>query len=401
MAPRPERALQLFGALTSAQVRLAARHLPAPTPRTLSSARSILVVRLDETIGDTVMHSAFLRELRRNAPTARIVLVVNEARLDLNARCPYVDRVVPTTLRCAATRDAIHRPWSAWRFMSEQFVEEAFDLAIATRVDYDHNSPFLVAASGAGCRVGFEERATPRKQTVARGTDALFTSVIAAPHTLHEVDLSLLLVEHLGGRVEDRSTELWLEPEAAERAREVAATAGLRDGQQVVILAPTGGHSDLKQWPIERYADLLDRLTESGRSVAVIGAPADRALVDELSVLSRSPFVDLVGKLRVPETAALIRDRASLFVGADSGMSHVAGAADVPTVAVFGPSSPARFGPRGPRVSILHRDLPCGPGRRSESTDRCATCIFERPLCMDVITADDAESAARRLGERA
>lgn len=97
--------------------------------------------------------------------------------------------------------------------------------------------------------------------------------------------------------------------------------------------------------------------------------------------------MSLAGELTLAQTAAVIRD-ASLFVGGDSGLAHVAAALGTPTVVFFGPSDSRKWGARGDKHRIVRRDLACAP-----------CCIFgyhklcRSVACLQQITADDVFAA--------
>lgn len=391
---RASTVLRALGLLTWAQT-VAARLLTRNS--SMRPARSnvdrVLVVRLDETIGDTVMFSPFLRELRRSLPAATISLVVNRGRHDMYAHCPYVDEVFATDLRCAATRAVLMRPFNARKLVRHQLSGRAFDIAFVPRVDYDHHAAFIAHASGAPVRVGYDERSTTRKAIVNRGINTLLTHRrIARPHT-HEVDRHLDLLDVVGTRPTDSATELWIGNDAQAAADELIDRLGL---ENFVVLAPTGGHSDLKVWPIERYSEIARQLLADNRMVVTIGSPADRDLVGQLDADVRAAITDLSGQLPVMQTVALLR-RSAAFVGADSGMTHVAAALGVPTAAIFGPTCVHTFAPRGPRSVVVRHDLPCGPCHQASNIDRCATCIYDEPQCMALVSSVEVLG---RLGEQ-
>jgi len=79
--------------------------------------------------------------------------------------------------------------------------------------------------------------------------------------------------------------------------------------------------------------------------------PAERALADPLLALLPGA-IDLCGQLSLPEAAACLT-RARLFVGNDSGLMHLAAAAGVPTVGIFGPTDPAVYAPIGPYAAAV------------------------------------------------
>lgn len=123
-------------------------------------------------------------------------------------------------------------------------------------------------------------------------------------------------------------------------------------GQGGAIAIHPGSGGRRKCWPPERFARLAEALD---RPILLIEGPADEEVCREVAerVPSRLLFGTAAG-LRVSRVAALIA-RCACYVGNDSGMSHLAAGLGVPTVAVFGPTDPAVWGPRGPTVRVVRR----------------------------------------------
>lgn len=115
-----------------------------------------------------------------------------------------------------------------------------------------------------------------------------------------------------------------------------------------------------KKWPIEKWAELIDRLGDAGFRVVVIGGEAERSDVNKLKKATRR-FVDLCGQTTLKEAGAVIRG-CDLFISTDSGPMHMASALKVPVVGIFGPTSVKKNRPwRG--LVVRHREapLPCQP----------------------------------------
>ena len=139
----------------------------------------------------------------------------------------------------------------------------------------------------------------------------------------------------------------------------------------------TGGTAPAKRWAAENYAALCDRLE---LPCAIIGGKEDCGLAAEVARLCRTKPLNLCGQLTLPQSAELCR-RATVFVGTDSGMAHVANATGVPCVVLFGPSDPLKWGPE--QGSAIRVRVPCGP---------CAIFGYNKPCrifsCMKAITVD-------------
>ena len=128
----------------------------------------------------------------------------------------------------------------------------------------------------------------------------------------------------------------------------------LPEAPYAVIHPGSGGQ--YKVWPADRFAavasDLSNRL-----SVIVTAGPADEAIVSNLR--SHLPDAHVVERISLPALAGLYAE-ADLFIGNDSGPTHLAAATGTPTLALFGPTRPAVWGPIGPHVKIVaeESDIP-------------------------------------------
>lgn len=108
-----------------------------------------------------------------------------------------------------------------------------------------------------------------------------------------------------------------------------------------------------KRWPAERFVGLAVALRERGLAVLLTGGPDEIELAEDIAARAGLPAAaNLAGRLSLLQTAALI-EQAALYVGADTGVSHLAAAAGTPAVVIFGPTNPLRYGPRGPQVAIV------------------------------------------------
>ncbi len=131
---------------------------------------------------------------------------------------------------------------------------------------------------------------------------------------------------------------------------------------------------DYKQWPVESFARLAEYLAEKGMNVIVTGAgDFDRQTIARLLATANSPLLSLHDRLNPGELIALLSG-ARLFVGNDTGPTHLAAATGIPTFALFGPTDESLWGPLGDNVRILRSDVPCEPDclrRRCPVNYRC------------------------------
>ena len=355
--------------------------------------RQVLVVDLFE-IGDVVMLSPFLRELRRLLPAARITLVVKPEIKNLVETCPHVSEVLTYEANYRPLWRPLILPWQAFWTMRRWRRTRQFDLALVPSWQVDNSyMSFLAYFSGAGRRIGYSETVSPRRRCLNRGSDQLFTETLSCDGVEHEVERNLAVLSLLGGNAEHKENaehkmlELWTAPEDDAFARDFWAVHG--GGRPVFALCPTAGHSVLKQWPLENFVALAGRLHEKNVRVLVVGGPGDRALGESFEAAFGDGVINAVGKTTLRQMAALLRGCAG-FVGNDAGPMHIAAAAGVPVAAIFGSSCPHRFGPWGPKHLVISHELPCSPCGRGHDAERCVRCIFPEPRCLTGITVDEA-----------
>jgi heptosyltransferase-3 len=172
---------------------------------------------------------------------------------------------------------------------------------------------------------------------------------------------------------------------AERRARELV-------GEQPFVQLHPASRWRFKCWPAEKNAELVDRLAAEGMRVVVTAAPDAEELnfIKSISERAKSPFLDLAGKLSIKELGA-IAGRAKLFVGVDSMPMHLAAAMGTPTVALFGPSGEAEWGPWDVSHRVVASAFTCRPcGLDGCGGGKVSDCLVRLPV-------DSVHRAAREL----
>lgn len=175
---------------------------------------------------------------------------------------------------------------------------------------------------------------------------------VQAPETRHEAQVYLDALAPLGIVAPLAPPRLVLSDD------ERAAAVPFVPATPFVVLHPGGAENPgarmpEKRWPAERYAELARSLVADGLLVLLSGGAGDVARCRDVARSARLPETCvLAGALSLRVAAALL-ERATLFVGPDTGMSHIAAAVGAPTVAIFGPTNPRRYRPLGPRVRVV------------------------------------------------
>lgn len=159
----------------------------------------------------------------------------------------------------------------------------------------------------------------------------------------------------------------------------------------LVILHPgTSAFAAFKRWPIERFAELAQRLCAQGFGVAVTYGPAERELV--APIFAAAPAARPIDGSRLSLCGiAGVLALARVVVAADTGPLHIAAALGVRVVALFGPKDVARYGPRAngnTPQAVLFAEVPCRPCTRRD----CAS-----PQCVLRLTVVEVERAVLRV----
>lgn len=301
-------------------------------------------------IGDAVLSTGVLSRLLRQAGDARVTVACGPAPAPLFEGVPGLDRVI----------------------------------AMPKRKRGGHWLRLWLATAGQRWDVVADLRASAFAWTVWAGRRLVFRPSKAPEHRVVQLG-------RLFGPEPPPPPLLWTLPRHdAEAARRLPA------GGPVLGVGPTANWIG-KQWPAERFAATLHRLTAEdgplpGARVAVFGAPHERPAAQAvLDALPAERRIDLVGSVDLLTAFAAMR-RCALYLGNDSGLMHVAAAAGIPTLGLFGPSPEANYAPWGERCAVVrgprsYRDIVDAP----EFDHRSGRCY------MDSLTVDAVVAAAERL----
>jgi heptosyltransferase-2 len=307
---------------------------------------AILVLRYSA-LGDVVLATSVLEPLRARFPRARIEWVTSPAYAPLLEGLPGLT--------------AVHRleRGLGGALALGRALRGRFDLAVDLQ---NKLKSWLVAHAAAPRVVAFRRRSAGGAALALLGLDR----PMRGPHAtaLYAEALRPLGVEGAG--------RMRVHPSAA--ARERAASALAAAGRPRIALAP-GASTATKRWPAERFAEVARALAADGASIVLAGGPSDRAELDVFRAALGGPVAADLTDLPVDALAAGLAD-VDLLVACDSGPVHLAAAAGTPVVAIFGPTSPERWGPPPPgrALALPIGCAPCsnhGGARCPEGHHRC------------------------------
>jgi ADP-heptose:LPS heptosyltransferase len=340
-----KRLRQRFRAWDEPRTRVSVWDGAAPCGRVLPDKPRILILKLDH-IGDLAVALPALRRLREAFADAELTLVCGPWNLGLAGGLGWFEHVVPFNAYDADRRiDPLEEADRLARFKRLHLGQ--YDLAIDLRHEPDTRS--LLMAVDAGVRAGF--------QAPARSGGSRLDLVV--PDTQDALRAAGAEPLQAGVRVETLAAAV-----AAAFARRQRDPAVAPAWPPYIVIAPGAG-APIKRWPLEMLIALAaDLVALHDVDVVVVGGAEDRP--DAVALATSLPpgrVRDLTASLPLADLPALLRG-ASLFVGYDSGPSHIAAGLGVPTVCVFaGVSDAAVWHPVGTAVTVIAGFAGCSPCR--------------------------------------
>jgi len=279
-------------------------------------------------IGDCILSTGLYRRLAETRPDARITVACGPLGAPVFRAAPNLERII-----VVAKSPTGHR--GHWLRLWREVAPVRWDLVVDLR----------------GSALAYLLRA--RERRVHRGESA---------EPVHKVvELARVL-----GLDPPPSPVFWLDDQARGEADALLGA----DPRPILALAPAAAVAN-KAWDPLRFAEAADRLTGEGGVLAgartvVLGGPGDAgAAAPVLERLGPARSISGVGLFDMPAAAAAV-SRASLYLGADSGLGHAAAAVGCATLSLFGPTDERRYAPWGPKVQVVR----AGPDMESLTVDR-------------------------------
>lgn len=371
---RRERALVAAGdAVLTAAAALATPFRRRSRPQ---HPRRILLLRL-ERIGDLLMVLPAIADVRAAAPDAEIDLAVGTWNAGVAHAVPGVTHVHTLDASWLA-RGSRGTALAALLGTAAGWRSRRYDLGI--NFEPDVRSNLLLATAGAAWSAGYR----------SAGGGAVLDQALDYQTSAHTSDNARRLVAAVLPVPAGRGESPGLDVPASSQSE---ASALLSRAARPLIAMHVPGGRPVKQWEPEKFARVARELAQRRHATIVLtGGPDDRPLVDRIGaelppnqVLTLSSVTDLL-------TVAAVLSRCDLMITGDTGPMHLAQAVGTPILAVFGPSDPRRYAPRGPRDRVVRIDFPCAPCNRIRLPP--ARCTGHTPDCLALIPPERVLEAA-------
>jgi heptosyltransferase-1 len=308
----------------------------------------ILFVRLSS-FGDVVFALPAVRALKTSLPLATLGWAIEEPLAPIAEGAPYVDEVFRAKTR-VWRRDPLARDT---RHSIADFLRGVRTFRPDVVIDAQglFKSALVTGLVPAPRKVGFGWR------TATERVNCLVTNErVEATDRPHVLDRMLALAEHVTGqRGFERAPDV---RHLVEKKDSVVDSWLEQNGnRRFAVLQPFSSKAN-KEWGADDVGTFAEALAAQGIQPVLRWGPGEEGRALDLINHSKRTPVGLssslvLGPPTTPASTARLSARAALFVGVDSGPTHLAAAAGTPTLALFGPTSPERFGPVGPRAEVL------------------------------------------------
>lgn len=332
--------------------------------------RKALVIRLDN-MGDVILLTPFLECFKSNYPDCSISVLLRPASAPALENNPRFDNIIvhnpPWGTGNRGARK-IHSGFASiikyasympnYLYLLMQLRKEKFDIAFDARGDF--RNIFLYGyLSGSKEIIGYDRT----------GGSKFLSTHLSFDYNKSEIENNLDLLKALGADTRDYK-KVKLYPGARDEAYVGNLLAEMNISAEDFSVCISPGAKIIQRWPEQKIAALINTLAEKyGAQILISGTRDEYGLARQIAAMSKKDVHVLTGKLTILQFTALLK-RISLFICMDTGALHVAGATEVPTICLFGPTSSKRFGhdnvipiqKRQPCFPILHESCQKIPG---------------------------------------
>jgi lipopolysaccharide heptosyltransferase II len=296
-----------------------------------------ILIRLPNWLGDMVMSIYFVREVQRQYPNAEVSVIAKKGLDGLLEHFP------PLKHQFIFTKEDYKGITGLYRFGRKIRSTEQFDLFFCLPDSF--SSAFMGWATGAKQKMGYKKE----------GRNFLLTHSYERDNRPHRIIQYLQLLENFTGKQADYSPALQLNTITSER-----------NG----IIINIHSEAQSRRIPKEKAITLIDLLcSKTNEAITLIGGPKDVAYTNEVVAgLQKSHRINNVAGTTSLSALVDLFGRSKTILSSDSGPAHLANAAGLPVVVLFGAGNENETGPyyEAPSQVIRLGKLSCEPCRRNE-----------------------------------
>ncbi len=315
--------------------------------KTANKINKILLFKIGA-IGDTLMTTPLIRQLRMDYPYAKIDYLIGSISSHVLEGTKYIDEIIKFDETIFFKKNLIE-----WKNLIKKIKQRKYDVVFVLDKHWIFN--LTAKLFGIKERIGFNRMGREGK---------FLTKKAKYNNEKHEIFYYLDLLKAFGGETnyDDWKTDLFLEKND-ERFAETEFKINKLNSKTIAI-APGGGKNageatGIRNMDIEKYVELIRQLLLK-YNIILIGNTHDKEKEEKiLNSIDITPYkkkiISFIGKSKIKETAALIK-KCEYFICNDSGAMHIGGAVNNRIISVFGPTNPARKAPLWKESTAIWKD---------------------------------------------
>jgi heptosyltransferase-2 len=323
-----------------------------------------IIVRMPNWIGDLVMATPVLADLRKNFPDASITAMCCAPICDLLKQDQSIDELFcfkkpKNNFLRRESRDIIAKIRAG-----------KYDLGILLTNSF--SSAWWFWQGGVKRRIGYS----------GNFRSFLLSDSLSFPKEKEHAVISYKrILSPLGIAISKTPPKLFVTDKEVQESKTLLFRQGYKAGKKLIGMNPGAAYGSAKCWPPERFQQLAKKLLDrTDASIVFFGDVSMIPLVKKICQGLPERVIDLAGVSNLRELACIIKD-CSVLVTNDSGPSHIAAAFEVPVIALFGSTDHEVTGPFGQSQNVIHKKTKCSPCFKR-------VCPIDFP-CMKKISVDE------------
>jgi heptosyltransferase-2 len=304
-----------------------------------------IIVRMPNWVGDLVMATAILFDLRQKFPASTITAMVQKPLCDLLKKDENINE-----LFCFKKVKQLFLRRKENKNIIENLIDGKYDLGILLTNSF--SSAWLFYQGEVKNIIGF------RKDF----RSFMLNKAISYPKgQIHQIEKYKKLLKPLDIERSITKPKIYVDKKEIENAKELLYQRGYKDNQRLIGINPIAKYGSAKCWPIERFKEVAKRLCSDEKNFIVfLGDFDSRDVIKNICLEMPNRIINLAGKTTLRELTALI-SQLDLFLTNDSGPMHIAAAFDIDQIALFGSTSDVLTGPYSEKAIVINKKVKCSP----------------------------------------
>jgi len=339
---------------------------------------NILLIQLGD-IGDVVLSYPCIRALKENFPKAKVIIAVREKAGELIEDCPWATGGIFIN----SQKRKLYQELSYQKHFFYHLRKIRFDLAVDLRTGT--RGAILALLSGARQRIGrFADDGRLWRNRI-------FTHLVSPLNELNQyaAEHNINILSPLNLTIRDRLPVLFVTHGRREMALSVLRQEKIPLDRPIVAVHPYSLWN-YKEWGTKEIISLIDYIgINYNYGVVITGSKEERPRAEAMIKRCKTAVFNLAGKTSIGTLPAVF-EACKLFIGVDTAALHIAAAVGIPTIGIFGPSSPINWAPKGDQHCVVSKNMLCVPCRRKGCQNS------ETSRCLDELTFEEIKETVDR-----